>query len=92
MKIIDAIQEKDIRILRVLYGKWKQTHEGRLAYDAEAYDAVSIYQAAGLPKDQFQSHLKNLQNIEFLAYDGDMVKLLPSGINYCLGQFDNMKH
>jgi hypothetical protein len=92
MKIIDAIQEKDIKILRVLYNKWKETHQGRLSYDAEAYDAVSIYQATGLTKDQFRSHLENLEHIEFLSYDGTQVKLLPSGINYCLGQFDNMRH
>jgi hypothetical protein len=92
MKTIDAIQDKDLKILKVLFNKWKQTHQGRLSFDAQAYDAVSIYQAVGISKDQFTSHLKNLERIEFVAWDNDRVKLLPSGINYCLGQFDNMRH
>jgi DNA-binding IclR family transcriptional regulator len=92
MKIIDAIQEKDIRILRVLYDKWNETHVGKLSYDSQTYDYASIYQATGLTKEQFHSHLKNLQSIEFLSFDEEEVKLLPSGINYCLGQFDDMRH
>jgi hypothetical protein len=92
MKIIDAIQEKDLKILKVLFDKWKETHQGRLSFDAQAYDAVSIYQAIGITKDQFASHLKNLERIEFVAWEDGRIKLLPSGINYCLGQFDNMRH
>ena len=92
MKVIDAIQDKDLKILKVLFDKWKQTHQGALSVDAQAYDAVSIYQAAGLTKDQFGSRLKNLELIDFISWEDGRVKLLPSGINYCLGQFDNMRH
>ncbi len=92
MKVIDAIQDKDIKILKVLFNKWKETHQGRLSFDAEQYDGVSIYQAAGLSKDQFGSHLKNLERIEFVSWENGSVRLLPSGINYCLGQFDHMRH
>lgn len=92
MKTVDRIQDKDLKILKVLFDKWKQTHQGRLSYDAESHDAVDIYNAVGITKDQFRSHTENLERIEFLSLDEGRVKLLPSGINYCLGQFDNMRH
>jgi len=92
MKTVDRIQDKDLKILRVLFDKWKQTHQGRLSFDAESYDAVDIYKAVGISKDQFRSHTENLERIDFISLEEGRVKLLPSGINYCLGQFDHMRH
>jgi hypothetical protein len=92
MKIVDRIQDKDLIILKVLFDKWKETHQGKLAYDAEFYEDASIQYATKIPKDSFRSHLENLERIDFVSLENDQVKLLPSGINYCLGQFDKMRH
>ena len=91
MKIIDAIQEKDLIILKVLFDKWKETHQGKLSFDAESYEESSIQYISKIPKDSFYSHLENLERIDFVALEHGQVKLLPSGINYCLGQFDKMR-
>ena len=92
MKIVDAIQDQDLRILKALFDKWKETHKGRLSFDAEFADDNTIQYVTKIPKDSFYSHLENLEHIDFVALEHGQVKLLPSGINYCLGQFDKMRH
>ncbi len=92
MKIVDRIQERDLTILKILFDKWKEMHQGKLSFDAQAYEASSIQYATKIPKESFESHLENLKRIDFVELEKGQVKLLPSGINYCLGQFDKMRH
>lgn len=92
MKIVDKIQDPDIKIIKALYDKWKKTSDGNLTYEAESYDLQSIVNDTGMAEKQLKSHLGNLASFDFVEYDNDMVKLLPSGINFALGYYDKMIH
>lgn len=88
MKIVDKIQEPDLKIIGVLYNNWKETNKGDLSFDADSCSLQSVVNGAGLPEDEVKPHLKSLQDFDFINFDGERVKLLPSGIKYAQGQFD----
>ena len=90
MKVIDKIQEPDIKIIRDLYNNWKQANQDSLNFEAETCSQQSVVNAAGLPEKETEAHLRSLQGFDFIEFDGDRVKLLPSGIKYARGQFDNI--
>ena len=90
MKVIDKIQEPDLKIIRALYNDWKGANQGTLNFDADSCSLQSVVNAAGLPENEAKAHLANLQGFDFVEVDGDRVKLLPSGIKYARGQFDNI--
>lgn len=92
MRTVDRLHESDLKIIKVLYDNWKQDKGGELKFDAQSCDINMILNEAGMTKPQAGPHLKNLQDFEFIEYDKDQVKILPSGINYALGQFDKMIH
>jgi hypothetical protein len=92
MRTTDRLQEPDIRIVRALYDDWKRSKNGQLSFDAESRDIQDVLTEIRMTKNQAGPHLKNLQDFEFIEYDKDSVKLLPSGINYALGRFDKMIH
>ncbi len=87
MKIVDKIQEPDLKIIRTLYINWKESDKGNLSFDADSCSLQSVVNGAGLPENEVKSHLKSLQDFEFVNYDGNGVKILPSGINYAQGHF-----
>mgnify|MGYP000879554239 CR=1 FL=1 len=90
MKITDKIQEQDLKIIRALYNDWKAANNGNLNFDADSCSLQSVISASGLPENEAIDHLRNLQGFDFVEFDGDRVKLLPSGIKYARGQFDNI--
>lgn len=92
MRTTDRLQEPDIRIVRELYDDWKRSKNGQLSFDAESRNIQDVLANIGMTKNQAGPHLKNLHNFDFIEYDKDNVKLLPSGINYALGLFDKMIH
>lgn len=92
MKTVDRIQEKELKIVKVLFDNWKKEKNGELNFNAESCNIHTVLNEAGMTKPQAGPHLKNLQDFDFIEYDKDDVKLLPSGINYALGQFDKMIH
>jgi hypothetical protein len=92
MKTVDRLQEPDMRIVKALYDDWKKDKKGELSFDAESRSISDLLAETGMNKNQAGPHLKNLQNFEFIEYDKENVKLLPSGINYALGVFDKNIH
>lgn len=92
MKTTDRLKEPDIKIVKALYDEWKRNKHGQLSFDAESRAIRDVLTETGMTKDQAGPHLKNLQEFDFIEYDKDYVKLLPSGINYALGSFDKMIH
>jgi len=90
MKVIDKIQQKDLKIIRALYNDWKKTNSGNVSFDAESCSLQHVISASGLSEKEVTDHLRNLQGFDFVEFDGDRVKLLPSGIKYARGQFDNI--
>lgn len=90
MKIVDKIQEPDLKIIRTLYNNWKETNKGDLSFDTDSYSLQSVLNGTGLPENEVKPHLKNLEDFAFIKFDGKMVKLLPSGIKYAQGQFDKI--
>ena len=90
MKVTDKIQEQDIKIIRALYNEWKKTNSGNVSFDAESCSLQHVISASGLSENEAIDRLRNLQGFDFVEFDGDGVKLLPSGIKYARGQFDNI--
>lgn len=90
MKVTDKIQEQDLKIIRALYNEWKEANKATANFDAESLSLQSVLSASGLSENEAIDHLKNLQGFDFIEFDGDRVKLLPSGIKYARGQFDNI--
>lgn len=90
MKVIDKIQQKDLKIIRALYIDWKKANNGNVSFDAESCSLQHVISASGLSEKEVTDHLRNLQGFDFVEFDGDRVKLLPSGIKYARGQFDNI--
>jgi hypothetical protein len=90
MKVTDKIQEQDLKIIRALYDDWKAASNGNLSFDAESCSLQTVISASGLPENEAIDRLRNLQGFDFIGFDGDRVKLLPSGIKYARGQFDNI--
>ncbi len=88
MKVIDKIQEQDIKLIRALYNEWKAANNGNLSFDAESMSLQSVINASGLPENEAVDRLRNLQGFDFVEFDGEKVKLLPSGIKYARGRFD----
>ncbi len=92
MKTTDRLKEQDIKIVKALYDEWKRSKGGELKFDAESRVIEDVLAETGMTKNQAGPHLKNLQDFDFIEYDKDQIKLLPSGINYALGRFDNSIH
>ena len=90
MNITDKIQEPDLKIIRTLYSNWKETNKGDLSFDADSCSLQSVVNGAGLPEKEVKSHLESLQGFDFVKFDKERVKLLPSGIKYAQGQFDKI--
>jgi hypothetical protein len=90
MKVIDKIQQPDLKLIRVLYNGWKEENRSALDFEAESCSLQSVVSAAGLPLSEAKAHLESLRGFDFVEFDGDRVKLLPSGIKYARGQFDNI--
>ena len=90
MNIVDKIQEPDLKIIRTLYNNWKEANEGNLSFDADICSLQFVVNGAGLPENEVKSHLESLQGFDFVKFDGEGVKLLPSGIKYAQGQFDKI--
>jgi len=90
MKVIDRIQQKDLKIIRALYNEWKKANSGSLSFDADCCSLQSVISASGLSENEAIDRLRNLQGFDFVEFDGDRVKQLPSGIKYARGQFDNV--
>jgi len=90
MKVIDKIQQQDLKIIRALYNDWKAANSGNLNFEAESCSLQSVISASGLSENEAIDRLRNLQGFDFVEFDGDRVKLLPSGIKYARGQFDNV--
>lgn len=90
MNIIDKIKEPDLKIIGALYNNWKESNKGDLNFDADSCSLQSVVSAAGLTENEVKPHLQSLQGFDFVEFDGDRVKLLPSGIKYARGQFDNI--
>ena len=91
MKVTDKIQEKDIKLIGALYNDWKAANNGKVSFDAESCSLQSVISASGLPENEAIDRLRNLQGFDFVEFDGDRVKLLPSGIKYARGQFENVR-
>jgi hypothetical protein len=91
MKVIDKLHEQDLKIIKVLYDDWKSTMNGSIKFEAKSCSIDTLLNATGMTKPQAGSYLKNLESFDFIEYDKDSVKLLPSGINYALGHFDRIK-
>jgi hypothetical protein len=49
-----------------------------------------VISASGLLENEAIDRLRNLQGFDFVEFNGNRVKLLPSGIKYARGQFDNV--
>jgi len=90
MKVTDKIQDQDLRLIRALYNDWKEANNGKVSFDADSCSLQSVISASGLPANEAIDRLRNLQGFDFVELDGDKVKLLPSGIKYARGQFDNI--
>jgi len=90
MKVTDKIQQKDLKIIRALYNEWKKSNSGTANFNADSCSLQSVISASGLSENEAIDHLRNLQGFDFVEFDGDRVKLLPSGIKYARGQFDNV--
>ncbi len=91
MKIVDKIQQPDLQIIKALYDKWKQTNKDRITFDAQSYNLQSFLSEIGMSQETAKHHLDNLQSFDFVTWDKDEIKLLPSGIKYSLGQFDHLQ-
>lgn len=92
MKLVDKIQDIDAKIIKVLYDEWKKTSDGNLTYESESYNLQTLLKDTGMTENQLRSHLGNLADFDFVEFDKDKVKLLPSGINFALGYYDKMIH
>ena len=91
MEIVDKIKDSDLKIIKALYDKWKTTHQGVRTYDAQSCDITQLASETGLTENETRTHIGNLSSFDFVAQSQDQVKLMPSGIKYALGHFDNVK-
>jgi hypothetical protein len=85
----DKLKNEDLKIIKVLYDDWKKTNPD--GFQAESINLNKILNDTGMSKEQANSIFNNLQDFDFISRDGDEIKLLPSGIKYSLGQFDNLQ-
>ncbi len=90
MKIADKLQEPDLKIVKVLYDNWKSANKDQLTFNAENLSLQDVLSGVGMSKAQAQTHLESLQAFDFIEFDDDNIKLLPSGIKYSRGQFDHI--
>lgn len=86
----DRLQENDLKIIKVLYDQWKRTNFGQ-SFQAESSNVDLVLEEAGMSWEQACPVLNNLQDFDFIAWDGNDIKILPSGIKYSLGQFDHLQ-
>ena len=91
MKVMDKIKQADLIIIKALYDKWKPAHQNVRSYDAESCSLQILAKEINLPAEEMIDHLQSLSGFDFVELDQDQVKLLPSGIKYALGHFDDIK-
>jgi hypothetical protein len=87
---MDKLQEPDLKIIKALYDNWKTTNKNELSFNAPSCSLQNVLKQAGISDSAGQSHLESLQAFDFIEFDEDNIKLLPSGIKYARGQFDNI--
>ena len=87
MKIDDKLQDHEIQIIKALYehGK-KKTNE--VTFQADSYRLSGILNELKMPENIAKSALKNLADFEFVEWEKDNIKLLPSGIKYSMNVFE----
>lgn len=87
MRIEDRIQDTELKLIKALYehGKEKSTE---VTYDAPSFNLYAILDELRMSENEARPALKNLVDFDFLEWDKDSVKLLPSGIKYSIGQFE----
>lgn len=90
MRIADKIQDVELKIIRELYNAWKNKNQNEVNFDADPCGLQSVLSRAGLSTNQARPHLESLQAFDFIEFDANKIKLLPSGIKYARGQFDNI--
>ncbi len=90
MRIADKIQDAELKIIRELYNAWKNKNRDTVNFDADSCGLQSVLSRAGLSTNQARTHLESLQAFDFIEFDENNIKLLPSGIKYARGQFDNI--
>ncbi len=90
MKIADKLQETELRIIKALYDEWKATNTENVSFQAESMELKQILSDIGMSQNQAKTHLESLRAFDFIQFEGDNIKLLPSGIKYARGQFDHI--
>lgn len=90
MRIADKLQEPELKIIKALYDKWKTQNTDHVTFEAQNSSLKQILSDIGMSVTQVQTHLESLQAFDFIEFDHNSIKLLPSGIKYARGQFDHI--
>ena len=90
MRIADKLQQTELKIIRALYDKWKTQNTDHVTFQAQSSSLAQTLSDLGMSMNQAQTHLQSLQAFDFIEFDANNIKLLPSGIKYARGQFDHI--
>ncbi len=90
MRIADKLQETELKIIKALYDQWKIQNTDHITFQAQNSSLKQMLSDIGISINQAQTHLKSLQAFDFIEFDQNNIKLLPSGIKYARGQFDHI--
>ena len=90
MRIADKLQETELKIIKALYDKWKAQNTDHVTFQAPNNSLRQMLSDIGMSVNQAQTHLESLQAFDFIEFDQNSIKLLPSGIKYARGQFDHI--
>ena len=90
MRIADKLQETELRIIKALYDKWKAQNTDHVTFQAQNVSLNQMLGDIGMSINQAHTHLESLQGFDFIEFDKNNIKLLPSGIKYARGQFDHI--
>ncbi len=90
MKIADKLQDTELKIIKTLYDKWKSANTEHASFEAESTNLDQTVLSLGMSLNQAKTHLESLQAFDFIEFDANKIKLLPSGIKYARGHFDHI--
>ena len=90
MRIADKLKEPELKIIKALYDKWKAANTEQVTFRADNASIQQTISGLGMSMNQARTHLESLQAFDFIEFDANSIKLLPSGIKYARGQFDHI--